>query len=69
MNLSFEAHTHWHELPMVECPHCGKEFQWDDYYDVKTGSETECSKCEKTIYVAESYVSMNVRLSRENELD
>lgn len=44
----------WVTFPMIECPHCGKEFQADDWYDVKHGSTMDCSKCEKTIHF--SYV-------------
>lgn len=65
----YERHNHWHEMPMVRCPHCSHEFQWDDYYDIEVGRSKICGKCEKTIYVAEVYTAMHVRLSRESEDD
>ena len=45
-----EKHT-YADFPMVECPHCGKTFQWEEYWDVQDGDDAECPKCEKTIYV------------------
>ena len=41
----------WQDFPMITCPHCGKEFQVDDYWDVCAGSTLDCPKCEKEIYV------------------
>ena len=41
----------WQNFPMITCPHCEKEFQVDDYYDIEADSSFECSYCEKTIYV------------------
>ncbi len=38
-------------MPMVVCPHCEKEFQWDDYYELAVGDSRECPKCEKEIHV------------------
>lgn len=38
-------------LPMCTCPNCKFEFQWDDYYDVKSGSTRDCPVCEKEIEV------------------
>jgi len=26
------------EFPIVCCPHCGKEQQWDDYYELRAGT-------------------------------
>ena len=39
------------DMPIVECPGCFKEWQWDDYYDVHVGSERECPHCETTVIV------------------
>lgn len=39
------------DMPMVECPGCFKEWQWDDYYDVRTGTERECPNCGADIIV------------------
>lgn len=38
-------------LPMVECPHCHKTFQFDDYYDIAIGDQITCQLCEKEIIV------------------
>lgn len=50
---------------MVECPHCGREFQWDDYYDVKRGDDHECPKCERMIHVVEAEPVIEITLSTE----
>lgn len=55
--------TTYGTMPMVDCPHCGKEFQWDDYYDVKAGDERDCPKCERTIHVESADVAIEVILS------
>jgi endogenous inhibitor of DNA gyrase (YacG/DUF329 family) len=52
---------------MCECPHCGKEFQWEDYYLVEVGSTTECPKCKKTVHVRFIDWTVNVELSTEAE--
>ena len=38
-------------FPMVRCPHCEKEFQVDDYYDLKIDDSFDCAHCEKEIYI------------------
>lgn len=50
MSDETKAKTVYSTLPMVECPHCGKTFQWDDYYDLKAGDDLVCQRCEKTIF-------------------
>lgn len=50
-------------FPMVECPHCGKEFQADDYYDLKSGDTITCQKCEKEIFVDDVDTVMTARFS------
>lgn len=32
-------------MPIVECPLCEQESQWDDYYDIKAGTTRECEHC------------------------
>ncbi len=59
--------TVYTSLPMYTCPHCCKESQHHDYYDVKAGSEFECEKCEKTIYVLRLDTSIEVELSTDPE--
>ena len=39
------------DMPIAECPHCGKQWQWDDYYDVSETSERDCPNCGKTCFV------------------
>ena len=41
----------WQDFPMITCPHCGKEFQVDDYYNFSTGDSFDCGKCEKEIFI------------------
>ena len=41
----------WVNLPIIKCPHCEKEYQMDDYYDLSAGDERYCPHCEKTIYI------------------
>jgi uncharacterized protein (UPF0212 family) len=55
------------DLPMATCPHCGEEFQWDDYYDVRAGSERECPRCERTIHVLSVDTTITARLGTEPE--
>ena len=57
--------TVWCDLPICKCPHCGNQFQWQDYYDLKAGSTTECPVCEKTIHVLCMDHTINVELSTE----
>jgi len=55
----------WCRFPMIECPHCGKETQIDDYYDYKSGDTFECPECEKEIYVAEIDWELAADLKKE----
>jgi len=41
----------WQDFPMITCPHCGQEFQVEDYYDFSSGDSFDCGKCEKEIYI------------------
>ena len=41
----------WQDFPMITCPHCSKEFQVDDYYNIEDGDDFGCPHCGKTIYV------------------
>jgi len=41
----------WQDFPMITCPHCGKESQIDDYYDLGAGESFFCPKCNQEIYV------------------
>lgn len=51
-------------LPMVTCPACEKEQQWDDYYDIGVGHSRECRFCEAEIEVTSvdvcTYVGLKV---------
>lgn len=40
-------------LPMITCPACKREAQWDDYYDICVGSSRQCQHCEAEIVVTE----------------
>jgi hypothetical protein len=41
----------WQDFPMITCPHCQKESQIDDYYDLRMDDKIRCPNCEKTMYV------------------
>ncbi len=43
--------TTWNSMPIVQCPHCGKEQQLDDYYDLDIGDSRECQYCEKEMHI------------------
>jgi hypothetical protein len=45
------------------CPHCEKEFQVDDYYDLKVDDSFECNYCEKEIYIYDLETVMECQLS------
>jgi hypothetical protein len=51
-------------LPIVTCPACQKETQFDDYYEMRAGDERECRHCEATIVVTSvvtcTYVTVKV---------
>jgi len=49
-------------MPMVECPSCGKEWQWDDYYDVEVNEERECPHCGKGCKIVSVDTSIIVEL-------
>ena len=57
----------WVTFPMVECPHCGKTFQADDYYDIKHGSSMDCPKCEKQIHFFNVVTVIHALASTEPE--
>lgn len=38
-------------FPIVTCPHCQKEFQVDDYYDLGVGDSFHCVHCEEEIHI------------------
>lgn len=57
--------TTYCNMPMCECPHCGHEFQWEDYYEVEHGSSRECPRCEETIHVRCVDSVMMVELATE----
>ena len=55
------------ELPIVCCPHCGAEQQWDDYYDLHAGSSRDCYECDKEIHVLSVDTVMYARVSTSEE--
>jgi NAD-dependent SIR2 family protein deacetylase len=55
--------------PMVTCPHCGHEFQQDDYYEMHEGSELECRKCETPLCVYETETIMHWTIVTKAEYD
>ena len=55
----------WSNIPMVTCPHCGEEFQLDDYYNLSCGDTFDCNKCEKEIHILEMVTVVEVCLGTE----
>jgi hypothetical protein len=53
----------WSSFPVVTCPHCEKEFQVDDYYDLKSGDSFDCNHCEKEIHIRQVDIIMECQLS------
>ena len=39
------------EMPFGECPHCGHEWQLDDWYELGGGDAIDCPKCEQEIHI------------------
>ena len=57
----------WSNMPMVTCPHCGEEFQLDDYYNFSVGDTFDCNKCEKEIHILQIDTIIEVCLGTEAE--
>lgn len=60
----------WQTLPMVTCPHCGRQIQVNDYYDLSSGDSFTCAKCEKEIFIwgRDTVVSIDVHIAPELEI-
>ncbi len=56
--------TH-NNLPMIVCPHCGEEYQHDDYYDIQSDDTLDCPSCEKEIHVLEVDTIIYARVGTE----
>jgi hypothetical protein len=57
------------ECPMIQCPHCGQEYQKEDYCDVKAGDVWTCNLCERDIHVEVVETTIWVRLCTHPEKD
>ncbi|KKK56233.1 hypothetical protein LCGC14_3066560 [marine sediment metagenome] len=55
--------TTWNSMPIVQCPHCGKEQQLDDYYDLDVGDSRECQYCEKEMHIVNRDTTINIELA------
>lgn len=53
------------EVPMLQCPHCGREFQWGAYDDGSVADEIACPRCERVIYVVDEVTRIFVTLTTE----
>lgn len=49
-------------MPIVECPNCEQEFQWDDYYDVSAGNSRECQHCGSELEVLSVDITVECRI-------
>ena len=55
--------------PMVSCPVCGAQFQQDDYYEMREGSELDCPKCKCALVVSETEMVMYWSICPKVEYD
>lgn len=55
--------TTYNNMPMADCPHCGKEQQLDDYYDLDVGDSRECIHCEKEMHVVSRDTTISIEFS------
>ena len=55
--------SNWSTMPMVTCPHCGKEFQLHDYWDYEVDDTFDCYMCEREIHIISKNVAIEVELS------
>ena len=42
----------YNDVPIVECPTCGKTFQVEDYYEMGEGDTFDCRHCEAECKIA-----------------
>ena len=57
--------TTWNDMPIADYPHCGKEQQLDDYYDLDVGDARECQFCEKEMHIVGRDTTISVELSTD----
>lgn len=57
----------WSDVPMITCPHCGEEFQLDDYYNLGVGDTFDCTKCEKEIHILQVATILSFCLGTNGE--
>jgi Zn ribbon nucleic-acid-binding protein len=57
----------YNDMPIATCPHCEKEQQLDDYYDLDVGDSRECLHCEKEMHVVYRATTINIELSTDED--
>ena len=57
--------TTYNDMPMANCPHCWKEQQLDDYYDLDVGDSRECQHCEKEMHIVSRDTTTHIELSND----
>lgn len=55
--------TTYNDMPMANCPHCEKEQQLDDYYDLDVGDSRECQLCGKVMHIISRDTTFLIELS------
>jgi hypothetical protein len=55
------------DMPMVLCPNCDQEFQWDDYYDIAPGKTRECMHCHRELVVIDVDTTIECRIGVKND--
>jgi DNA-directed RNA polymerase subunit RPC12/RpoP len=53
----------WCDMPMAQCPHCGHEWQVEEYYELEQGDTIECPKCDNEIFVSAKDTTIQLRLA------
>ena len=56
-------------MPIAQCPHCGKEQQLDDYYDLDVGDSRECLHCEKEMHIVSLDTTTLIELSAAERVE
>lgn len=59
--------TTYNDMPIANCPHCEKEQQLDDYYDLDVGDSRECVHCGKEMHIVSRDTTFLIELSTDEK--
>lgn len=54
----------WNDMPLAECPHCGAQWQADDWYDLDVDDTINCPKCDKDIIIVAKECTMMLEFDK-----